>query len=274
MVAFTFWNIDNTDEPRDLAEPLVRLAIETQCDILATAETGDAHAGLESFLQAACDENFRHLTSLPCRVHIWTRLGRDRIRRVESEPSLYESFELLSASLGPALLVFAHLRSKPGRHPTREWADTLEFVAALRALEGRRNASGGTLVLGDLNLHPYDVAMRYPDALNSVASRQVVVASPRRTYRKTTHDRFYNPTWNLLGDANGPPGTHYWRNGREEVGWYVLDHVLLGAKLAPRLHLSSLRVVTTIGPDTLVAADGTMARQWPDHLPLTFELES
>jgi len=46
---------------------------------------------------------------------------------------------------------------------------------------------------------------------------------------------FYNPTWNLLGDANGPPGTYYWRNGREEAGWYVLDHVLLRPKIVSRL---------------------------------------
>ena len=273
MVAFTFWNVDNTDKPRDIAMPLVRLAIETRCDVLITAETGDAHVGLESYLQAACDVNFRHLTLLPCRVHVWTKLPSTRLRRVESVASLYEAFELLSASLDPVLLVFAHLRSKPRRHSTREWADTLEFVAALRKMEQRRSVGGGTVVLGDLNLHPYDVAMRYPDSLNAVASRQVVTARPRRTHRKATYERFYNPTWNLLGDANGPPGTHYWRNGREEAGWYVLDHVLLRPAIVPRFRTSSLRVVTTIGRETLVGSDGTLARRWPDHLPLTFELE-
>jgi hypothetical protein len=234
MVAFTFWNVDNTDKDRDLAGLLVRLAIETRCDVLVTAETGAAHVGLESFLQAACDVNFRHLTFLPCRVHVWTRLPGARLHRVESDAPLYEAFELLNAPLGPVLLVFAHLRSKPRRHSTRERADTLEFVAALRKMEQRRSISSGTLVLGDLNLHPYDVAMRYPGSLNAVASRQLVTARPRRTYRHATYDRFYNPSWNLLGDANGPPGTHYWRNGREEAGWYVLDHVLLRPKRPSR----------------------------------------
>ena len=276
MVVITFWNIDNRDGSRGaaIASSLAQLTLDTKCDVLVVAEGGDAHVGLESLLQAACDPGFRQMTCLPCHLHVWTRLSGTTIQPFGSDPKRYEAYKLLSPGRDPALLVFPHLRSKVGRIDGREFSDTQEFVADLRKLESRQGPGAGTLVLGDLNLNPYDSAMRSPDAFNSSASREAVAAFPARRFRGKVYRAFYNPAWNLFGDANGPPGTYYWDSkNKDKEGWYVLDQVLLRPELISRFDLPSLRAVVAIGTDALLVSGGKLNPRWPDHLPITFQLD-
>jgi hypothetical protein len=271
-VVVVFWNIDNKRQDRPEIEfDIAQLARETRCDILATAETGNAYVGLETLLQSAVDPAFRTATLVEPRVAVWTRLDRNAFSP-HYTGKRFEAFRLSHADGTKTLLIAAHLRSKVSRASDLELEDTREFVADLRHLE-KAQGPRTTLVVGDFNLHPWDNAMRYPHALNSVASRHIATNAPQSKKAGVTYDRFYNPSWNLLGDSSGPPGTFYgFSAGPGGPAWHVLDQVLMRPLVIPRFRLPSLRVVTTIGGRNLVGANGGLPRRGPDHLPLTFAI--
>lgn len=82
---------------------------------------------------------------------------------------------------------------------------------------------------------------------------------------------FYNPSWNLLGDFNGSPGTYYHGSpGYLSRFWNLLDQVILRPEIAGRLEKSSLAIITSAGGKSLVGPDGRP--NCCDHLPLTFAL--
>jgi hypothetical protein len=266
----TFWNIDKN---QSLVADIALLMKETDCDILVLAETGGARVDLDTVLQQTVNSRVRHLTPLGNVVHVWTTLTRSEIRKASSKDR-FEAFRVQTVAPEPTLMVFAHLRSKVGRATAGEVLDTEKFAADVRAIEKRSWSVGRTIVAGDLNLWPYDDAMLLPEVLGASASRTVVAGQPTKRRNGSVFNRFYNPTWNLLGDAGGPPGTYYWEDDPHGGNWYCLDQVLLRAPLIPTFLLSSLQVVTAINGRTLIAPNGRPQPRWSDHLPITFALET
>ncbi len=263
----TFWNIGKNER---LAADIALLVQETGCDILALAETGDAHLDLTRVLQQVAP-NARHITPLGKSIHVWTTLREDKIEPADSRDRC-EAFKVEIQAPLPTLMVFVHLRSKVGRSVIDEIAETSEFASVIRKMEKSSLSAGRTIVVGDFNLHPYDETMLHPKGLGASASATIVAAEPPRRWRGETFDRFYNPTWNLLGDAHGPPGTYYWTDDMRGGNWYCLDQVLLRAPAIPNFLPASLRVVTSIGGRPLIAPSGKPAPNWSDHLPITFAL--
>ncbi len=60
---------------------------------------------------------------------------------------------------------------------------------------GHRN----TVVIGDLNVNPFEDALTAADGLQGVMDR-AVAARPARTVQGHAWDYFYNPMWSRLGD--------------------------------------------------------------------------
>lgn len=266
----TFWNID---KKVSLVPDIALLMKETNCDILVLAETGGAHVDLEWALQATVSPSVRHVTPLGKYVHVWTRLTPTEIRTAGSKERL-EAFTVQTKASEPTLMIFAHLRSKVGRPEPREVLETWKFAEDVREIENESSAAGRTIVAGDLNLWPYDASMMLPELLGASASRAIVAKHPTKRRDHVNFDRFYNPSWNLLGDANGPPGTYYWEDDSLGGNWYCLDQLLLREPLLQAFSPSSLRVVTSIDGRALVAPDGRPERGWSDHMPITFALET
>ena len=266
----TFWNID---KKLSLVPDIALLMKVTDCDILVLAETGGARVDLDTVLQQTVDRRVRHITPFGKVVHVWTTLTSKEIRNASSKDR-FEAFRVQTMAPEPTLMVFAHLRSKVGRATAGEVLDTKEFAANVRAIEKRPWSVGRTIVAGDLNLWPYDDAMLLPEVLGASASRTIVAGQPTKRRNGSVFDRFYNPTWNLLGDASGPPGTYYWENDARGGNWYCLDQILLRAPLIQTFALSSLHVVTSINGRALIAPNGRPEPQWSDHLPITFALET
>ncbi len=266
----TFWNIDSQSSVVSLLPSLLR---ETGCDILVTAETGTLANAVSDALHLDVGTHVRHLTPAGRDVHVWSLLGKTKIRAVRSEQR-FEAFRVKTSAQSPTLMVFAHLRSKAKRAAADEALDTAEFIATLNQMERKRWVAGRTVVAGDLNLHPYDESMKLPRLFNASASGATVAQKSAFRRRGHVHNRFYNPSWNLLGDANGPPGTFYWDADGLGGNWYCLDQVLLRPQLIPTFLLSSLRVITSIGGQALITLDGRPTSGGSDHMPVTFAVET
>jgi endonuclease/exonuclease/phosphatase family metal-dependent hydrolase len=130
-----------------------------------------------------------------------------------------------------------------------------------------------TVLVGDLNMHPYEDGVVGADALHALLTEELAVRVPRLTARAGT-PCFYNPMWGLLGDrTTGPPGTHYWDNTDEPTNhfWCMYDQVLLRPGLMRRL--VQVLVLEDDGLERLVSRDGRpRTATFSDHLPLLFEL--
>ena len=169
------------------------------------------------------------------------------------------------------LMVLLHLPSK--LHLSED--DQLLRAANLREVIERVEVEVGhsnTLVLGDFNMNPFDKGMVSAHGLNSVPAASTA-GKGTRTIDGRAYGFFYNPSWNLLGDRNRPPGTYYHRSPSVlSHYWNTLDQVLLRPAIATRLLPNSLRTLTSAGPTSLTNADDTPAAS--DHLPIAFTIES
>ena len=190
------------------------------------------------------------------------------------------------AQIGTApgiLLIAAHLDapqlSLPGR---AEWAR--ELARDIRMIEGDAGHTR-TVLVGDLNMNPFDPGLVETSALHAVMTKKlaasVQVLESRRDFLP-----FYNPMWSFFGDwspAVGPegnspervPGTYFFRdtNDRANHFWHVYDQVLLRPELMDRL--VRLDIVGTDGSEPLTSKKSGRPRGLllSDHLPILFTIE-
>lgn len=131
------------------------------------------------------------------------------------------------------------------------------------------------MVVGDLNVNPFEHPVAWAGALHAVMSRDLITRMHgEREIRGAEYRFFYNPMWGLLGDRSpGPPGTYY-RSSSESVNyfWNTYDQVLLRAELMNRLQ--ALAVPDSDGASSLLTRNGLPdSVNGSDHLPLVFALD-
>ncbi len=97
-----------------------------------------------------------------------------------------------------------------------------------------------------------------------------------RTVQHRRYGYFYNPMWNLMGDATpGPPASFFYDpRTQDDLQWHLLDQVLVSPDLIDALDVNSVRILDKIGDVSLVTKEGRPRKaKFSDHLPLYFELE-
>lgn len=168
-----------------------------------------------------------------------------------------------------SLVAVAHLESQ--LYKTKEELGSYlgsyaDFIVSREDDLGCRDS----VLVGDLNLDPYDFGMANSCGLNAV----MTMRSARRLVRKTKFGEkrfFYNPMWAHFGDrSNGPAGTYY-RSQLPEP-WRIVDQVLVRPSLNNRL--KSVTIVDSDGTAPLVSKNGLPSKKGAsDHLPLHFALD-
>jgi hypothetical protein len=132
-----------------------------------------------------------------------------------------------------------------------------------------------TVLVGDLNMNPFETGMIAAAGLNSVMTRSIA-AREERVVQGIPYRIFYNPMWSLFGDGRAPTsGSYFYDNGKHvNYYWHIFDQVLLRPWLAERFAHDSLEIVTTIDGRPLIMGDGRPnKRMFSDHLPILFDLE-
>lgn len=130
-----------------------------------------------------------------------------------------------------------------------------------------------TVLLGDLNLNPYDDGVTSALALNGAMTR--ALARKTRIVQGREYKRFYNPMWKLFNppDENAPAGTLYYDSGPGTHYWQMFDQVLLRSSLLAGFQDNDVTIVTRAGAESLVSRQGIPNdRQYSDHLPILFKL--
>ena len=240
--------------------------------LLAEAETQSAH--LVEEVNAAMGSARPLWELLPHsgnRIRAFTRYAPTILRPVSD--SSYVKMLHLQPTIGlPILIVAAHLPSKlhadagTQRYVIRELRDD---ITSQEARMGHQN----TLVIGDLNVNPFEDALTAADGLHGVMDKEVAARSAR-TVRDRRWDYFYNPMWSRLGDESaGPPGT-YWYVGSGLVNhfWNTFDQVLLRPGLLSCYDPGRLVVPDRVGERPILASGRGSGSGLSDHLPVVIGL--
>ncbi len=132
-----------------------------------------------------------------------------------------------------------------------------------------------TILLGDLNVNPFEIGMVGTGGLHAVMSRDVA-SRGSRTVQSREYDFFYNPMWARFGDQeSGAPGTYYYDKAEHVTYfWNMFDQVLVRPSLLDGLDFESVRILTSVGGVSLLGPGGKPDRSvGSDHLPVLAELE-
>jgi hypothetical protein len=296
MLTFLFWNMggrtDEAELPRRargrydrLASILANLVARHAIDLLIVAECPlEAGEVLAAFNRGAHEGPFRAPDPRTnCeRVVVFPRLPV-RFLRLREETDKFTCRELCLPGRPPVTFFAVHFGSKLFKDDESQAQAMPGFSGLIRDRE-RRQEHDRTVVVGDLNMNPFETGMVSAEGLNAVMSREVA-ARGSRTVDFVSYPYFYNPMWSHFGDSthelfppgsdrHEPPGTCYYGSSRSKwFFWNMFDQVLLRPSLLDAFRNDSLRILVTDGERQLANERGLPDRvAVADHFPIVFQL--
>jgi hypothetical protein len=271
-IPFIFWNLNGRPLQKLVAsiakKSNARLIILAECDIdpsLMIAELSGA--GLPDFI-------FPYTPSGSVSdIRIFSRLTDGIVVPISDDPNNHVTIRRLAFGKGnDVLLVALHSQSK------RSWSDEDQAQGATRlarkisAIEHRFGHSR-TLLVGDLNMNPFEKGVVGSEGLHAVMTKKIA-SEGSRIVDAEERAFFYNPMWRFFGERpDGPPGTYYYPSSGKPIAyyWHMYDQVMVRPNLISYLvdvkilvETDGARLVDDEGiPSVIVASD---------HLPLLFTL--
>jgi exonuclease III len=204
VLRFLFWNVNH----KPLADAIVRLVQEYQADVLMLAESVTAAVTMLQKLNKDSPDFHYAPSRAPTAVDVFTRFsgqfltptlesGRVSIRRM----ALPARVELL--------LAMVHLPSKSYWSDDSQALECAELARSIRQEEEKAGHSR-TLVMGDLNVDPFETGVVSTVGLHGLMTRELASRKNFRTVQEKDYPTFYNPMWGHFGDrSGGPSGSCY-----------------------------------------------------------------
>lgn len=268
-----FWNLGR----RALSPLVAEAARELETDILILAESVEPIATLSAALNSGQHRPYLDPPGVPSslrrQLRILTRLPRTSVVPVADSDGI--SIRRVRPPIGLEFtLVAVHLRSKLHQTEIEQTIAATRIRAEIESAE-LRVGDRRTVLVGDLNMNPFEAGMAAADTLHAVMSRGVALRD-RRTVDKQSRTFFYNAMWSHFGDRTpGPSGTFYDAGSRQlEFFWHMFDQVLIRPSLLDFFDDRSVQIVSTVGRRSLLRPDGTPNSSiGSDHLPITFAID-
>ena len=263
MISFLFWNVKRNP----LQDRIARLARTFNVDVLLLAECDMDRQAMTASLSSESPMPFHFPAEQPGKVLLWTRLPHTSVIPQYDDPTKWSIWQM-NVGLHPGFLLAAtHLPSKL----YTESYDREEAARSLAQAIARTEDTVGhcrTILVGDLNMNPFEYGVTGRVTLNAVMTRIIA----QRLHRVTNGEQyryFYNPMWGHFGDRTlGPAGTFY---RSQSPFWNIYDQVLLRPGLADLL--LDLRVLDHDGEESFLTAKGLPRRtDCSDYLPLLFQM--
>lgn len=268
MTTFLFWNL----QKKQLQTSISKVALNHEVDILMFAECDVPPA--EILLELNQRESIYHYAeSIGCeKIKIFTRFSKEFIPAI-SETARLTIRHLKLPEAEDMLLAAVHFPSKKAMNASSQNAECRELSNSIKLAEQDVGHSR-TVLVGDLNMSPFQEGVVDANGLHGVMSQQIA-REGKRIVQGTSYPFFYNPMWNLFGDAtSGPPATYYRRSGEHtEFFWYMLDQVLIRPDLLHKFDNKDLQILSSDGETSLLSQSGLPNKKlFSDHLPLLFKL--
>lgn len=277
----TFWNTNNKVSD----ETLATLIETTDTDVLVLAEYTKFEKNFnkyllnkqkdrDSFLLYAKSRGLPSLYALSdeTRITVFTKFTQANFSLIYEDKhySIYSFTKIGRLSL---LFGFVHLSSKMYANE-EDQADEAENLHCQIKKGEQEVQHKNTLIVGDFNMNPFERGMVSAKALNAISCLKTA-----RNIKRNRQDKdylyFYNPSWSLLGDHKGTPGTYFYHEPHlTRYYWHLLDQVILRPELNSHFDRDSLEVLTRVGSATLLDKQGHPSSEFSDHLPITFTLRT
>lgn len=282
MPGFLFWNLHGVssathqNRPAELCASFTRLVKRHSLDVLIFAECDLTDGDVSKALNDAGVGTYVKPWSRSEKVHVWTRLPsadvEDRYNGKMAERITVREVQFPNTL--PLLLVGVHLRDRQTVYTDSGRAlGTAEVADAVRRVESRVGHSR-TILVGDLNMNPYEAGVVGTQALHAVMTKDLARAVGGWSARED-HSCFYNPMWGFFGDMSaGPPGTYFFPNTQEPTNhfWHLYDQVLVRPELVDQF--VKVEILDGDGQESFLTHTGRpRAKMLSDHLPLFFEFD-
>jgi len=258
-----FWNMKSAT-PGHVAA----LAKEHGPDVIVLAESAHSSVSLVQALNSVGDPGQYEIASgAESRIQLFAKLPRRNVGLVFD--GNYLSIRHIRPVLGmDFILVAAHLPSQLRLDREEQALLCSRWVRDISDAE-RKVGHHRTVLIGDLNMNPFDSGMVGSEGLHAVSCR-AIAARESRTVLREERLFFYNPMWSLLGDHSGVPGTYYYESGGKPIAyfWNMFDQVLLRPELARSFKPGDVSVITSMGCKSLLNTKGVPNVRISDHLPI------
>ncbi|MCL5278489.1 MAG: endonuclease/exonuclease/phosphatase family protein [Planctomycetes bacterium] len=211
-----------------------------------------------------------HVTN---RIQFLVKMPRERVQ------PLYDGEAMAIRHIQPVLgqdfiLAAAHLPSKLFLNTEEQAALCCRWIDSICQAETKVGHQR-TVVIGDLNMNPFEPGVVGAEGFHAVSSR-AVAARKTRTVLDRERPLFYNPMWSMMGDVVGPPGTYYYASGRPVTYfWNTFDQILLRPEFARYFVPGDVVIASSVGDESLLSPGGIPNQNVSDHLPIigTIRLE-
>ncbi len=268
MASFSFWNING----KSLEEEIASVCREHDVDLMILAECEFEIVGFLQCINVGLERKYG-VTRSPWRnltyVH---RYPSECLELVSDMGGI--SIRALSPPGGIGINIVAlHLGSKMFASDFEQAMMATRLRDAIEDAESRARHKR-TIVVGDLNMNPFEEGVVSSESLHSVMDRRI---AKMRSRKVAGEERmfFYNPMWGLMGcSGKRSPGTYFYRDSSSTCYfWNTFDQVLVRPDLLSRFEDSRVRIVNKIGEMSLLRANGRPnGEQFSDHLPIVFEV--
>lgn len=265
---FLFWNVKNNP----VGPILSKIVQEHRVEIVILAECYDRDAILVD-LNSDVKYPFHLTESKHTRVVIYTSFSPKFIKTTYSE-TLFTIRRITLPLKKDMLLAAMHLESKRHRSDIHRLGKAMAVSAKIRQIENDLGITR-TVLVGDLNMNPFDMGVILADGLHGVMTR-AIARKKGRAIGDERYPYFYNPMWGRFGDTTkGPPGTYYkTTSSRDEFFWHTFDQVLIRPDLIDSFDEAKLQVLTDCAGIEFLRESGIPDdSRASDHLPLLFDLD-
>jgi len=261
ILTFFFWNLAR----RSLVKELARAIKEHQVDIVVLAESALDRDEIRRQIPGLSEPE-----TYSQKIKIYTSGDPSRIIPAFDDPSRRLTIRrIVLPSHAEILLAAVHF------HDKTNWTDEDQLVEATNLARDivkieEHFGHTRTLLVGDLNMNPFDKAVVAAAGLHGVMTKSVA-RKQTRTVAAREYRFFYNPMWAHFGDrTSAPPGTTFYQKAVQIMYfWNIVDQVLVRPDLMDALH--DVRILDNIGETSLVDVAGRPFLS--DHLPLLFRLQ-
>lgn len=273
MLRFLFWNLGG----RPLCRAVREIALSRDVDVVLLVESPATESDTVYELNSGAESRYRVAPGDCPRIKAFCRFRADSFVPVY-ESDRWSIRRLVLPGRIEILLAAVHGISKLHADAESQGHECIVLADQIRAVE-ERVGHENTLLIGDLNMNPFESAVVSAVGLHAAMTR-TIARRGSRTVQGRTYPFFYNPMWGHLGDlAESPPGTYYKSESRHKAYfWHMFDQVLLRPGLLRYFDHRSLEIVSTLVPgdldSSLLTPRGTPNRAvGSDHLPIVVGLE-
>ncbi len=268
MVTFLFWNLNQ----KSLGGRIAKLVEKYEVDIVILAECSIPPQLMVDALHRQTGRQFNLPPSACEKIVIYTEFPEGFLG-ARQEGNRFTIRRLALPGLDEILIVATHFPSKLYWSNEDQVLECVNLSEAIRLAEQEAGHSR-TVLVGDLNMNPFEDGVVGAKGLHGVMTRQIA-EKQTRIVQDREYPFFYNPMWGRLGDeTEGPAGTYYDQRSKHVCFfWNMFDQVLLRPELLPFFRNEEMKILTEDGDGPFVSQAGLPDDSIvSDHLPILFRL--